>query len=533
MRLINSAIKSPFRLLKRQFSSQIQICIIGSGPSAFYTAQTLLKNHPGVHIDMFEKLPSPFGLVRYGVAPDHPEVKNVINTFTDVAKNTRFSFLGNVCIGRDIRLRELQEAYSVIIWVCFYFHSMINFLFYKAYGTAVDRRLDIPGEDLPGVLSAKDLVGWYNGAPSNVNFSPDLSCETVAIIGMGNVAVDVARILLSPVDRLRSTDIPEPVIDCLSKSKVKNVILIGRRGPLHVAFTLKEIRELSKLHITSSQSKCFINLLPKDVFSVTMGTSDQIQELLSELPRPRRRLTEFLLEMHNSSDHKTNHTTYPVYHCNLQFLRFPKEIVSYGEHHSDKNRSIVSHIKLATVKLNGPTGPHQQGVIDDTQPLETLPCGLVVRSIGYRGVRIDPDLPFDEQHGVILCKDNNGRVVDLPQISYSFSLSPMYCAGWIKRGPIGVIADTAVDARQTAETILKDLSEFEKRGHVDVLNKRGLSVVQRYLNERNIHVVKFKNWERIDEAEKLAGQILDKPREKLTTIQSMLKTAFTDVEQPK
>uniref|UniRef100_A0A095C5W2 NADPH:adrenodoxin oxidoreductase, mitochondrial n=1 Tax=Schistosoma haematobium TaxID=6185 RepID=A0A095C5W2_SCHHA len=430
---------------------------------------------------MFEKLPSPFGLVRYGVAPDHPE--NVINTFTDVARNTRFSFLGNVCIGRDIRLRELQEAYSVIIWVCFYFHSMINFLFYKAYGTAVDRRLDIPGE-----------------------FSPDLSCETVAIIGMGNVAVDVARILLSPVDRLRSTDIPEPVIDCLSKSKVKNVILIGRRGPLHVAFTLKEIRELSKLHITSSQSKCFINLLPKDVFSVTMGTSDQIQELLS---------------------------AYPVYHCNLQFLRFPKEIVSYGEHHSDKNRSIVSHIKLATVKLNGPTGPHQQGVIDDTQPLETLPCGLVVRSIGYRGVRIDPDLPFDEQHGVILCKDNNGRVVDLPQISYSFSLSPMYCAGWIKRGPIGVISDTAVDARQTAETILKDLSEFEKRGHVDVLNKRGLSVVQRYLNERNIHVVKFKNWERIDEAEKLAGQILDKPREKLTTIQSMLKTAFTDVEQPK
>lgn len=154
MRLINSVIKFPFHLLKRQFSSQIQICIIGSGPSAFYTAQTLLKNHPGVNIDMFEKLPSPFGLVRYGVAPDHPEVKNVINTFTEVAKNTRFSFLGNVCIGRDIKLGELQEAYSIIIW---------------AYGTAVDRRLDIPGEDLPGVLSAKDLVGWYNGAPSNVN----------------------------------------------------------------------------------------------------------------------------------------------------------------------------------------------------------------------------------------------------------------------------------------------------------------------------------------------------------------------------
>ncbi|CAH8589988.1 unnamed protein product [Schistosoma turkestanicum] len=512
MRLIN-LIKSPFCLLKRQLSNQIQICIIGSGPSAFYTAQALLKNHVGVHIDMFEKLPSPFGLVRYGVAPDHPEIKNVINTFVEVSKNERFSFFGNVCIGKDIKLKELQEAYSAIIW---------------AYGTAVDRRLDIPGEDLPGVLSAKDLVGWYNGVPNNVNFSPDLSCETVAIIGMGNVAIDVARILLSPIDRLKSTDIPEPVIDCLSRSQVKKVILIGRRGPLHVAFTLKEIRELSKLR-TTSQSKYFINLLPEDVFSVTMGTANQIQDLLSGLPRPRRRLTEFLLEMHNSSSHKTNYTTYQMYHCDLQFLRLPKEIVSYGQHHSDKNRSVVSHIKLATVKLTGPVSPHQQGVVDDSQPLETLPCGLVIRSIGYRGVRIDQDLPFDEHHGVIQCKDNNGRVADLPQLSYNFVLSPMYCTGWIKRGPVGVIADTAVDARQTAETILKDLSEYEKLGHVDILNKVGFSVIQRYLNERNVRVVKFEDWERIDQAEKLAGQLLGKSREKLTTIQSMLKTAFIDV----
>ncbi|KAH8863962.1 NADPH:adrenodoxin oxidoreductase, mitochondrial [Schistosoma japonicum] len=509
MRLkVNLIIKSQHLL--RKFSSQIQVCIIGSGPSAFYTAQTLLKNNAGVNIDMFEKLPSPFGLVRYGVAPDHPEVKNVINTFTEVAKNPRFSFFGNVCIGKDVKLKELQEAYSVIIW---------------AYGAAIDRRLNIPGEDLPGVLSAKDVVGC--------KFSPDLNCDAVAIIGMGNVAIDVARILLSPIDRLKSTDIPEPVIDCLSKSKVRTVTLIGRRGPLHVAFTIKEIRELSKLYTNSPQSKCFINFLPKDVFSVTMGTDNQIEKLLSELPRPRRRLTEFLLKMHNSPDNKTIYAESPIHHCNLQFLRYPTEIISNEENYPNKNRSIVSHIKLATVKLEGPVSPHQQGIVDSSQPLETLPCGLVVRSIGYRGVCIDPDLPFDEHYGVILCKDSHGRVIDLPQASYSFTLSPMYCTGWIKRGPVGVIVDTAVDARQTAEAVLNDLSEFEKHGHVDVLKKDGFSVIQRYLTERNVHVVRFEDWERVDEAEKLAGQVLGKPREKLTTIQSMLKAAFVEVGQCK
>ncbi|CAH8642205.1 unnamed protein product [Heterobilharzia americana] len=468
MRLVNLFNRS-FELVKRRLSSQIQICIVGSGPSAFYTAQTLLKNHAGVHIDMFEKLPAPFGLVRYGVAPDHPEVKNVINTFTEVAKNPRFSFLGNVCIGRDVKLRELQEAYTAIVW---------------AYGATVDRRLNIPGEDFPGVLSAKDLVGWYNGAPNNTNFSPDLSCETVAIVGMGNVAVDVARILLSPIDRLKSTDIPEPVIDCLSTSKVRNVVLIGRRGPLQVAFTLKEIRELSKLYTTAFQSNYIINLLPKDVFSVTMGTEEKIQDILLGLPRPRRRLTEFLLKLHNSPDYEIGQSQHATYHCHLQFLRSPTEIVSNEDKNPGKNRSVVSHIKLAKVKLEGSVSPHQKAIVDHSQALELLPCGLVVRSVGHSGVRIDPELPFDEQYGVIQCKDNSGRVVDLPQISYSFTVSPMYCAGWIKRGPVGVIVDTAVDARQTAEALLSDLNEFEKRGHLDILRKGGFHVIQRYLSER-------------------------------------------------
>nr|CAH8869198.1 unnamed protein product [Trichobilharzia regenti] len=518
MRFFNLFTKLPFGLIKRQLSNKTHICIIGSGPSAFYTAQTLLKNHAGVHIDMFEKLPAPFGLVRYGVAPDHPEVKNVINTFTEVAKNPRFSFLGNVHIGRDVNLKDLQMSYAAIIW---------------AYGAAVDRRLNIPGEDIPGVLSAKDLVGWYNGAPNNVNFSPDLDCETVAIVGMGNVAIDVARILLSPVDRLKSTEIPEPVISCLSNSRVRKVVLIGRRGPLQAAFTLKEIRELSKLYASTCQPKYVINFFPEDVFAMTMGTEDEIQKLLSGLPRPRRRLTEFLLKLHNSKDHGVNHPQNTTHYCDLQFLRSPIEIISNGNEYSVKSRSLVSHIKLAQVKLEGAVSPQQKAVVDSSLPVELLPCGLVVRSIGYRGVRIDPDLPFDEQHGVIQCKDNNGRVVDLPQASYDFIVSPMYCVGWIKRGPVGVIVDTAIDARQTAETIMSDLSELERHKHSDILNKAGFSIIQRRLNEKNVRPVTFEDWERVDEVEKSAGHILGKPREKLTTIQSMLKAAFAEVSHSK
>ncbi|KAF6776943.1 NADPH:adrenodoxin oxidoreductase [Paragonimus kellicotti] len=220
---------------------------------------------------MFEKLPAPFGLIRYGVAPDHPDVKNVINTFTEVARSPRFNFVGNVTVGKDLRLHELQRAYCAVI---------------LAYGASVDRRLKIPGEDLEGVLSAKDLVGWYNGAPSLSNFQPDLNCDTVAVVGIGNVALDVARILLSSTSRLQSTDIPEPVMSVLHASKIRRVVIIGRRGPLQVAFTLKEIRELSRLEVDGdgrSPSSLPIRLLPEDVLQTCFGTTEQVDLLLSGL----------------------------------------------------------------------------------------------------------------------------------------------------------------------------------------------------------------------------------------------------------
>ncbi|VDN15441.1 unnamed protein product [Dibothriocephalus latus] len=221
-----------------------------------------------LRVDILEKLPTPFGLVRYGVAPDHPEVKNVINTFTQVAENPRLQYWGNVTVGKDVRLRELREAYDAVL---------------LAYGATLDRRMNIEGEDLRGVVSAKDFVGWYNGFPQSSMSVPDLDCETVAVVGMGNVALDVARILLSPIERLGNTDIPEPVLSVLSTSRVQRVVVVGRRGPLQVAFTLKEFREMTQLpslrHIRDPDNNLTIKFTPLGVLGGTLGTGSSLEQV--------------------------------------------------------------------------------------------------------------------------------------------------------------------------------------------------------------------------------------------------------------
>ncbi|OON23745.1 hypothetical protein X801_00342, partial [Opisthorchis viverrini] len=430
----------------RTYASRPYVCIVGSGPSAFYTAQYLLrvnfvsprylsKHHSSLLVDMYEKLPAPFGLVRYGVAPDHPEVKNVINTFTEVAKSPRFKFIGNVTVGVDVRLRELQRAYASVI---------------LAYGAAVDQHLNIPGESLPGVISAKDLVAWYNGSPGLPKFTPDFDCDTVAVVGIGNVAIDVARILLSSSNRLKNTDIPEPVISVLSTSRVRRVILIGRRGPLQAAFTLKELRELSRLNISENgESPQFLplNFLPPQIMQTTVGSDEQLTKLLSDAPR------------------------------------------------------------------------------------ELLECGLVVRSIGYRSVQIDQDLPFDHDRGVIKSKDTHGRVADSDDGPGDPLACPLYCAGWAKRGAVGVIVDTSLDARDVAKTVLLDLASAELKGDPCVVQKNGLT--PELLQARGLRTISFSDWERVDAVEKLAGRALGKPREKLTSVEALLGAAFADVVQHK
>lgn len=230
-KFVNNAVQ----IISRRYSTidvGIQISIIGGGPAGFYAAQQLVKLLPAATVDIYERLPVPFGLVRYGVAPDHPEVKNVINTFTKTAKHPRVNFYGNITLGKDVYLKELRNAYHAVL---------------LTYGAEEDRKLGIQGEDFENVISAREFVGWYNGVPDNKDLTVNLNGENVAVIGQGNVAVDVARILLTPIDKLKETDITEYSLQRLSDSKVKKVTLVGRRGPLQVAFTIKELREMLNL----------------------------------------------------------------------------------------------------------------------------------------------------------------------------------------------------------------------------------------------------------------------------------------------
>ncbi|KAL3876670.1 hypothetical protein ACJMK2_034475 [Sinanodonta woodiana] len=446
------------------------ICIVGSGPAGFYTAQQLLKGHPSLRVDIFERLPVPFGLVRYGVAPDHPEVKNVINTFTQTANNDRCSFLGNVQVGKDITVTELLKIYSAVV---------------LAYGAAADKLLGIPGENLPNILPARTFVGWYNGLPEDKDLKVNLDTETAVIVGHGNVALDVARILLTPVDILAKTDISDYALEALRKSSLKRVVLVGRRGPLQVAFTIKELREMIKL------PECR-PVFHKEDFK-------DLEKIFPDLPRPRKRLTELM--------HKTcfGPTADDVKLWNeakkeweLKFRLTPMEVLS--------SAGQLTGLRCAVNKLEGSNFENQKAVSTDEHI--DLPCGLIFRSIGYRSLQIDPAIPFDKKQGVI--PNEKGRVTGVPGL---------YCSGWVGRGPVGVILSTMTDGFDVGKVILKDLAE----DHIPNLGRPGFQGAMKILEERGVKMVSFSDWKKIDEHEVQMGEKFGKPREKIADVQNMIK----------
>ncbi|KAK3089609.1 hypothetical protein FSP39_004976 [Pinctada imbricata] len=385
------------------------ICVVGSGPAGFYTAQQILKGHPTAKVDILEKLPVPFGLVRYGVAPDHPEVKNVINTFTQTAQNERCSFLGNVEVGNDITLTDLRKAYSAVI---------------LSYGADSDRTLGIPGENLGNVLAARSFVGWFNGLPQDKDLLVDLDCEEAVILGQGNVALDVARILLTPIDTLKKTDITEHALSKLARSRVKKVYLVGRRGPLQVAFTIKELREMIRL------PNCRPILHTKDFTG--------INQLIEDLPRPRKRLTDLMYKTcMEPTDKDKKMWEGAGREWELKFCLSPQEI-----HGTDGS---VSSVTFNRNVLEGEDLVNKKAV--KTEETEEIQCGLVLRSIGYKSISIDPSLPFDATKGVI--QNINGRVT---------GHSGLYCSGWASRGPVGVILTTMTDGFETGKLVLQDLN---------------------------------------------------------------------------
>ncbi|XP_063281500.1 NADPH:adrenodoxin oxidoreductase, mitochondrial [Pelobates fuscus] len=449
-----------------------RVCVVGSGPAGFYTAQHLLKHHTEVLVDIYEKLPVPFGLVRFGVAPDHPEVKNVINTFTQTAQSERCGFFGNVTIGKDVTMEELQAAYHAVV---------------LSYGAEDKRELGIPGEDLPGVYAARDFVGWYNGLPYNRHLNPDLSSETAIVLGQGNVALDIARILLSPIELLKKTDITQCALDALIQSRVRRVLLIGRRGPLQVAFTIKELREM--LHLPGTRPR----LDPNDY----QGLGD----ITKDLPRPRKRLTELLVKSALEEPTKKDATRWSVAEreWGLRFFRSPIEILP------SKDGNKAAGVRLSVTRIEG-TGDNSIAV--PTGQVEDVSGGLVLSSIGYKSIPISQAVPFLPKQGVI--PNSMGRVKESPGL---------YCSGWVKRGPVGVITTTMSDGFETAQAILEDM----KSGNLNCSESRpGAAAIQKLLSLKQIQPISFSDWEKIDAVESARGQEIGKPREKILDPQEML-----------
>ncbi|KIV97957.1 hypothetical protein PV10_01652 [Exophiala mesophila] len=475
-----------------------RVAIIGSGPAGFYTAQKLMREVQGTKVDMYEQLPVPFGLVRFGVAPDHPEVKNCQDTFQDVASSPDYTFIGNVHLGTDFPLRLLSNHYDAIVF---------------AYGASKDRKIGLEGEDNPHIYSARAFVGWYNGLPEYRDLNPDLQAgETAIVVGQGNVALDVARTLLSKTELLSKTDITDHALQALSQSKIKHVHVVGRRGPLQAAFTIKEVREL--LHLED------INFtpIPRDLFPPD----------LTALPRPKRRIMELLIK---GSPVKKDATK----SWSLDFLLAPKQlewsILEGGE------KSTLSGVTFSRTKLADPDSPRSPvATMDETH---TIPTTTLFRSIGYKAEAIpgmeELGASFDESKGTI-SHDGTGRIGPITSNSSSSSseTSPpsprLYCSGWVKRGPTGVIASTMSDAFQTAEAIVEDWKSAAASPTPSATTspkRLGWEGVLQDAKTLNLtpRPVYWDNWRQIDDVEKKTGHIKGKPREKFTHVQDMLEAS--------
>lgn len=422
-------------------------------------------------VDIYERLPVPFGLVRFGVAPDHPEVKNVINTFTQTAQHERCSFYGNVSVGTDVSVEELKKAYHAVV---------------LSYGAEGNRSIGVAGEKLAGVFSARDIVGWYNGLPSSKELHLDLSCETAVVLGQGNVALDVARVLLSPRDFLKKTDITQQALESLGASRVRRVLIVGRRGPLQIACTIKEVREMINLPETKA------DMLP--------GDFEGIAEALKVLPRPKKRLTELLLQTVKVDEGRQK----AAKQWGFRFLRSPVEVLP------DADGKKVTGVRFSINKLEGSGDEARALPTGQTQDLE---CGLLISSIGYKSLLIDPSVPFDPRTSTV--PNEMGRVSDT---------SGLYCSGWVKRGPTGVIATTMNDSFETARILLKDLDS----GTLNLsVNKAGAQEITILLKTRGVRPVSFSEWEKIDSVEVQRGEVLGKPREKFLDVSEMLKVAWS------
>jgi ferredoxin--NADP+ reductase len=439
-----------------------RVAIIGSGPAGFYLADYLLRQaEPRLAVDVFERLPVPFGLVRFGVAPDHQSIKRTSLVFHRTAQQPGFRFIGNVEVGSAVSVEELLAHYHAVA---------------LAYGAAHDKRLGIPGEDLRGSFAATAFVGWYNGHPDFAERQFDLDAERAVVVGMGNVAIDVARLLVRDPDELAPTDIASYALDALRESRVREVVLLGRRGPVQAAFDLGELIDIAQL---SDVGLSVEGALPSSSSTDALdSTTRRLVDYVEALPRERLAGKKRQVI--------------------LRFLASPTEVVAEGDR--------VRAIKIENNELrerNGSASAHGTGWF------EQIPTGIVVRSIGYQGSGL-PGVPFDAARGVV--PNVAGRVVD----SAATMVPGLYAVGWIKRGPTGLIGTNKSDAKETSETMLNDLESWAGRSVSD-----SAELIERL---GNVHrLVGFADFERIDAAEIDRGKATGKVREKFASIRTLLR----------
>jgi ferredoxin/flavodoxin---NADP+ reductase len=447
----------------------LRVAVVGAGPAGFYTVEALLKRKDAhVDVDLFERLPAPYGLLRYGVAPDHPRIKSVSAAYDRQCDDERVRYFGNVHVGRDVSVEDLAACYDQVVFTT---------------GCETDRKIGVPGEDLAGSLSATAFVAWYNGHPDYASLPVDLSCERAVVVGIGDVAMDLARILLRSRDDLATTDIAGYALEALRRSRVREVVILARRGPRQAAFAAKELEDIAELPDVDVLVDAEIVAADLATVDPHHGTERHKLEVLAAIAAAPRKKTDRRLE--------------------IRFLASPSEVLGEGGRttgiriqHNELVRSASSDI-----------------IARGTGRFETIPCGLVLRSVGYRGVPL-AGLPFDEERGIIA--NAAGRVLKDGVI-----LPRFYAAGWIKRGATGVVGTNKGDAAATVALMIEDIASLPPREAAAVSR----DAIDRLLDARGIRSVSWEGWKRMDRIERERGAEAGKLREKLIDVDEALAIA--------
>ncbi len=430
----------------------MRVAVVGSGPSGMYAADALLDH--GVSVDVIDQLPVPFGLVRYGVAPDHESIRSVRDTLDQIWDRPGIRFLGNVTVGKDVSVEELRAGYHAVV---------------LTYGASADRRLGIDGEDLSGSVAATDLVAWYTGHPDyrGPDFDALLpSVRRVAVVGVGNVAVDVVRVLSKSVSELAQTDMPDHVLSTLARASIEHVHLLGRRGPVQASFTTKELRELGELE------EAEIRVDPADLNLDPVSTSEIAENKVAT--RNLKVMQEWCERPARPDAQRT---------IEVAFFRRPTTI--HGVDHVTGLDVERTHLDL-------------EGQLTGTGQVEELPVDLVVRSVGYRGTAM-PGVPFDPDRNVIPNRD--GRVME-----GDHAIHGLYVAGWIKRGPTGIIGTNKKCAVGTVASLMADIEEGILTPQEEVAG------IDEVLRARGVRSIGSSGWRSVDAQERARGENQGRPR---------------------